>query len=355
MTVRRLLVTAGIGLALIAGAGRAAADPGEGEEAPQPGPVRAAATCEHGTANITVTLDYEDRPLQVQLDRVSPDQASLTKTTAPDEHDSEVQRVVFEPVPAGEYTVRVDRNPPDLMPVMVKPCGDPQPTDDLLKVNVECQAGWGVVTFTVTNPTTKDVVEYTLTTGYVTARKVPVQPDQFLEISENGIDDRTYTARLTGQGINVTKEYTVSCFEGNAPRLAATATCPGSVSVDVLNPNRVTVEYKVSVKDVTKKLTLKGGEKGKVSFTGIADGERPVLVKGKDNTQAEATVKLDCGQHTTTNPPSTTETPVPQGRSDSGLANTGASVGWLGGLGSVAVIFGGALFMIGRRRVRRST
>ena len=354
MTVRRLLVTAGIGLVLIAGVGRAAADPGDDEEAPQPGPVRAAATCEHGTASVTVTLDYEDRPLRVRLDRVSPDQASLTKTTAPDEHDSEVQRVVFEPVPAGEYTVRVDRNPPDTMPVMVKPCGDPQPTDDLLKVSVECQAGWGVVTFTVTNPTTKEVVEYTLTTGYITPRKVPVRPDEFLEITENGIDDRTYTARLTGPGgVNVAKEYTVHCLDGNAPRLAATTACPDKISVDVLNPNRVTVEYTVSRKDVTKKLTLKGGEKGTVSLTGIAAGDHPVIVKGDDKTQAEVAAKLDCGPTTTT--PPTTENPVPQGRSDSGLANTGVSVGWLGGLGALTVIFGVALFMIGRRRVHRST
>jgi LPXTG-motif cell wall-anchored protein len=346
---------AGVAFALIAGAGHAAADPGDDEEAPQPGPVRAAATCEHGTAGITVTLDYEDRALQVRLDRVSPDQASLTKITAPDEHDPEVQRVVFEPVPAGDYTVRVDRTPPDAVPVVVRPCGDPQPTDDLLKVSVECQAGWGLVTFTVTNPATKEVVEYTLTTGYVTPRKVPVRAGEFLEITENGIDDRTYTARLTGPGgTNVTKRYTVSCMRGNAPRLAATTTCPDKISVDVLNPNRVTVDYTVSRKDVAKKLTLKGGEKGTVSFPGIDGSEQPILVKGDDRSQAEVAAKLDCGQPTT-NPPPTTETPVPQGRSDSGLANTGASVGWLSALGAVAVIFGGALFMIGRRRVRRST
>jgi hypothetical protein len=352
--IRRLFIAAGVGFALVGVPSQAMADPDDPAEAPQPGQVTAAATCAAGKATITVTLDFEDSPRKVRLDRTSPDQATLTKTTAPDEQDDQVQKVVFDAVPAGEYNVHVERTQPDDVPVVVKPCGNPLPADEPLRVNVECQAGWGLVTFTMTNPNTKDVIEYSLTTGYITARTVEVGAGQFLEITENGIEDRTYTAGLTVDGKVVAKtKYTVSCREGNPARLTATTTCPGSVVVNVLNPNRVPVNYAVMLGDATKKLTLQGGEKGSVTFAEIATGEHPVLVKGDDKTKAEGRAKLDCGTPTTTTP--TTETPVPQGRSDSGLANTGAPTSVLAGLGMLALALGGALFMIGRRRVRRST
>jgi hypothetical protein len=357
--VRQLLLAAGIGIALIGGPGIAAADPGD--EAPQPGQVTATATCARGTASITVTLDFEFRQLPVRLDRVRPDEASLTKTTTQHEADAQVQKVVFEPVPVGEYNVHVargDGEPADDVPVVVKPCGNPQSADELLRVEVDCQAGWGLVTFFVANPGRDGVVEYSLTTGYITARKVPVRAGTFLRIAENGIEDRpTYTASLTeGDKVVAKKDYTVHCLDGNAARLDVTAACAGTTgtaAVNVLNPNRVSVNYEVSLKGVTKKLTLNGGEKGTVAFDGIATGEHAVVVKGGDQTQARGSAKLDCGATTTTRTTTTettTTTPVPQGRSDTGLANTGAAVGGLVGLVALALAVGGALVMIGRRR-----
>jgi len=345
--VRRLLIAAGIGLAMLGGPSLAMADPEDPVEAPQPGQVTAAATCAAGKATITVTLDFEEAPLKVRLDRVSPDQASLTKTTEPDADDELVQRAVFEAVPAGEYTVHVERARPDDVPVVVKPCGNPQPADEPLKVRVECQAGWGLVTFTMTNPNTRDVIEYSLTTGYITPRKVEVAAGEFLDITENGIEDRTYIAGLTVDGKALAKvKYTVACREGNPARVSVATTCPGTVTVDVLNPNRVPVNYEVSVKDVIKKVTVNGGEKGTVAFSGIAGGEHTVLVKGDDKTQASRDAKLDCGSPTST----TTTPPVPQGGTAPPLANTGVPAGGLVGIGALVLALGGVLLMIARRR-----
>lgn len=356
MTVRRLLVAAGIGFALLTATPAVAQSD---DEVPQPGLVTAAATCEHGTAAIKVWIEDEgDDTPKVRLDRLSPDTATLTKDTV---LDKDMRLAVFEPVPAGEYNVHIDRGGdvrPDDVPVVVKPCEDLQPSDELLRVNVECQGGWGLATFVVANPRTKDVVKWDLTTGYGSGLKIELSEGLFLEVTENGVDDGTYTASLIADKKVVAKAtYAVRCEKGNAPRLDVTAACADTITATVLNPNRAPVNYEVSVKNVIKELTLKGGERGSVAFSGLAQGEHKVLVKGDDKTQAAGSAKLDCGTPTTTVPPTTTtsETPAPQGRSDSGLANTGASVGWLSGVGALALVFGGALFMIGRRRVRRST
>src|SRR5262249_5067349 len=149
------------------------------------------------------------------------------------------------------------------------------------------------------------------------------------------------------------KQFTVSCAAGNPPRLDVGTACSetvgsGTVTVGVRNQNRSAVEYDVSIKDVIKKLTVKSGEQGTVIFPGIATGEHQVIVKShaEDGAQASATAKLNCGTtSTTTSPPTSSTTPVPQGRSDSGLANTGASVGGLVGLGALALGLGGALLM----------
>ena len=353
-----LLATAATLLAL---PGRAAADPGD-EETPHPGLVTALASCEHGSASITVWLEDEDTPA-VRLDRVSPDTATLAKDPVVDPETDGMRMAVFEPVPAGEYTARIERGgdvPPDVVPVVVRPCTDTRPTDEPLRVEVDCQAGWGLVTYVVTNPSSKQVTRYFLTSGTVLALdKIHLPEGSFLEVTENGVEDRTYSVSLTDERdhkkIIAKKEFTVSCAEGNPPRLAVDAACSGTtgtVTVGVLNQNRSAVEYAVSIKDTVQKLTVKSGEKGTVSFPGIATGEHEVLVKSLEEkpAQAGATAKLDCGTTTTTT--TTTTTPVPQGRSDSGLANTGASVGGLLGLGALALGLGGALLMIARRRAR---
>jgi hypothetical protein len=360
MSIRRLLVTAGIGLTLLGGGVNAAADPGD-DEVPEPGLVNAMASCEHGTAAITVWVDdNRDAPLPVRLDRVRPDVASLTKDTVLDEERG-MHKVVFEPVPIGEYNVHVERGgkiPADDVPAVVKPCSDLKPTDEPLRVEVDCQAGWGLATFIVANPRTEGVAAYSLTNTNFGAHEIQLSEGLFLRITENEFDDGTYQAHLTGDGdsgVHVTKEFTVSCKAGNVPKLEVTAACTdsnGSVTVSLKNSNRAPVGYEVSLKDSTKALTVKGGEKGTVTFSGIANGEQTVRVVGNDKTQADGVVKVDCaGPPTTT---TTTETPVPQGRSDSGLANTGAEVGWLFWLGGLAVAIGGALIMIGWRRAREN-
>jgi hypothetical protein len=362
--VRRLLLAAGIGLALIGSGPVAAADPGA--EVPVPGLVNAVATCEHGTATIQVEVDdNRDAPLPVRLDRLRPDTATLTAGTVLDEK-SGMHVVVFEPVPVGEYNVHVERGDgkrPDDVPAVVKPCTDLRPTDELLRVEVECQAGWGLASFVVANPRTKDVVRYDLTNTNFGAHVIHLSEGLFLRITENLFDDGTYTAFLTegaGDGAKqvAAKEFTVACEAGNAPRLDVTAACAGStgtVTVGLLNPNRRSVNYEVSLKDATVKLTVNGGEKGSVTFPGIATGEHAVTVKGEDQTQARGVAKSNCAQTTTTTTTdTTTTTPAPQGRSEPGLANTGASVGGLVGLAALAIVLGGVLFMIGRRRAHGS-
>lgn len=351
MVFRRLLVAAGIGLAMVGGGAVAAAD----DEVPQPGIVTASATCEQGTAAIKVWVDDDrDIALPVRLDRVKPDQASLTKEATFDE-DLLMYFVMFEPVPVGEYNVHVERGGdirPDDLPVVVKPCADTKPTDDPLRIEVECQAGWGVVTFVVTNPRTKGVVQYNLTNTNLGVHEITdLGAGMFLRITENLFDDKVYSATLTGDGVEVTKEFTVACKEGNPPRLDVGTACAdsaGTVMVNVRNPNRVPVDYAVTVKGTTKKVTVPGGEKGTATFAGIATGEHEVLVKGSDKTQAKSTVTVDCGTPPTTTP--TTTVPAPQGGTSPQLADTGAAVGGLVWIGALVLALGGVLLMIGRRR-----
>src|SRR5262245_60104611 len=95
-----LLATAA---ALLALPGHAAADSDE-DETPHPGLVTALASCEQGSASVTVWLEDQDEDTpQVRLNRVSPDSATLTKDPVADPETDGMRMAVFEPVPVGQY------------------------------------------------------------------------------------------------------------------------------------------------------------------------------------------------------------------------------------------------------------
>lgn len=355
-----LAVTAG--LTLLGGVGIGMAqpqteDPGEVE---MPGILTAVATCDFGKAAITVWIDDNSNdPIEVRLDQLRPDTATQTKNTVFDDERG-VHKVVFEPVAIGDYNVHVaDRDgPQDDVTVVVKDCKELEPTDDPLTVEVECKAGWGIATFQVANPKTDEVVRYTLTVSSAEELEIELSEGLFLRVTLNALDDGAYTAELVGEGVDtITKRFTVKCAAGNAPKLEVTPTCTGTtgqVAVGVHNPNRGVVNYTVVLRDMTKKVSVAGGESGSVSFPGVPNGDHPLRVIGSDQTEAASVAKVNCGGQTTTttptSPTTTTTTPAPQGRTGGGLANTGASVGGLIGLGGLVLALGCALLIVGRRR-----
>jgi hypothetical protein len=378
--LRRFVLAGTVGLMAIGGVatGYAGADPTpppeieEPEEVEQPRPLLgAAASChEDGSADVKVIV-YEDRdePFDVRL-------ASLTGTFTANrdtELDTEhfVHVTVFGDVPVGEYAVAVvgdgSEGPADGVRVVVKPCDEPGSGEDLLTIEVECQAGWGIVTFQVINPTTGETTSYTLTIDGIPAYEIELDNGLFLRVTENGYDDGTHTAKLSGDGIvEVEEDFTVACASGNAPRLQVTVACVdnrGKVDVEVRNPNRTPVDYTVAIKDLTEPVRVSGGERGTVTVADLPDGDHPVRVTGSDQTEAVSVAAIDCDQTTmtttttatTTRTPetTTTTTPAPQGRPGGDLARTGSAVGQMIGVGALAMLLGGALLVIGRRRRAR--
>jgi LPXTG-motif cell wall-anchored protein len=352
--LRQAVLAVTVGITMLGGAGFALADPPD--EVEMPGILTAVATCDFGKASVTVWIDDNSNdPIEVRLDRLHPDTATQTKSTEFDE-DRGLHKVVFEPVAVGDYNVHVDGRDSvaDDLAVVVKDCGDLKPKDGPLTIEVECKAGWGIATFEVANPDTDEVVRYTLAVD-VTDVNIELSKGLFLRVTLNALDDGTYTAELSGE-VEVSKDFVVKCAAGNAPKLGVTAEeCGGTaaaVGVAVHNPNRATVDYRVTLKDVTKSVSVPGGESGTVTFPGVPAGEYPVRVLGSDQSESASVAKVDCGQPSTqpSNPTTTTTTPAPQGRSDGGLANTGASVGGLAGVGGLVLLLGAALLIVGRRR-----
>jgi hypothetical protein len=369
-SARLLIVAATAGFMVTAGAATSQAQPDAGPaEVPMPRIVIADATCDLGGAKVTVWIDETgDQPRHVRLDRLRPDQATQTRDSAFDS-DHIQHKVVFEPVPAGDYTVHVDGldGPQDDVPVVVKPCGDKGSTGKPLAVEVACKAGWGLVTFTVANPRS-GAVDYDLLVGGFQQYQATLGQGVFLRVAfnafDNKVDDGDYKAELkVGKDVVATEKFRVTCAAGNAPTLDITAQCDANtarVSVGVLNPNRTTIDYTVVLKGQTQRLSVAGGVRGTVTFPGIPNGENPVQVTG-GNTGTTGKATVQCGTETTTTTPpatttaatsTTTAAPAPQGRSG-GLASTGVMVGALVGLGALALLLGVALRLMGRWRARR--
>ncbi len=356
---RRLLLAPVIGLLMLATTGVGSADPDDPPEVEMPEIVTAVATCDKTDSTIQVWIDEED--LAVRLDRLRPGTGTWTKKAVQDPDTPDMFLAEFKGVTAGEYNVHIDgRNGvQDDMLVVVKPCGDLKPTDEVLQIQVDCKAGWGIVTIQVANPDTKEVVSYTLAAD-VNAEIEGIDLDQgeSQRVILNAWDDSQagddYVVTLTrADGTKITKNFTVKCASGNAPKLETKVACEGTTGgtdVSVLNPNRAETTYTVTLKGQTKTVKVAGGEKGTVNFPGIPAGEHPVKVTG-GGTEANTVAKVSC-ETTTSTPTSqpTSSTPAPQGRSDSGLANTGASVGGLLAIGGLVIIFGVALLVIERRR-----
>jgi hypothetical protein len=381
MPVRRLLhslvLAATLGVTVLAGAAAGNAQPPDddgGVEQPRP-LLEAAASCHDGSADVKVFVDDDrDAPFTVLLVATHGSFSQTRNTTLDEEHLVHV--VTFPGVPVGEYVVGVagENGPEDGIPVQVRDCSDIDPGDGPLKVGVECKAGWGIVTFQVADPKTGKEISYTLSVGAVPQFDIELSPGLFIRITQNGYEDGKYTARLTGDGVNVSKPFEVHCESGNAPKLdIATAACAGTttqVSVGVSNQNRTPVDYTVTLRDVSRTVTVGAGERGVVTFPGVPNGDHAVQVVGKDDTSAAGVVTVDCGGTTTTTtttatsttttttttttvPPTTTTTPAPQGRSGGGLASTGAAVGGLVGLGALTLVLGGLLLVLARRRRAR--
>jgi hypothetical protein len=433
------------------------------EEEPEPGNpvpppdnfVSAVATCNDGTAAVDVhVFDVPSASFTVSLYQQLPGGGFNEFKNTTYEPASQTHMATFEPVPIGLYVAYVSGTGKFTdVTTEVKDCADLEPGDGALTVQVECKAGWGIATFQVANQETGDVRTYTLTINDVPAYDIELSPGLFLRITENRYDDGEYIAELTGDGIRVTEHFAVACASGQAPKVFADSFCdaldpsqPADNFVGITNENRTDVGYTVVVREqgkpeVTKKVTIGGGQTGAAEFTGIGVGDHPVQVKGSDESIAAAVlivddcadVKLDpdglqvsvrCadGESVVTfrffprgefpethqfsvdgsdkynrevffggegpylfnryvgefadgaytarlvgdglntveqftvdcdgvpNTPPATPAPTPQGRSASGLASTGATVGGLVMLGLLALGLGGALVLSGRRR-----
>jgi hypothetical protein len=361
---RCLVLAAALGLTLMA-AGTGSAQPSEEDQGPvdQPRPLIAATASCHADAAEVQVIVYDDRaaPFAVHLNGGS----VRDKRTTTFDSKHLVHVVTFPGLAAGEYHVTTETfdTPADGVRVAVRDCATLKPTDEPLAVEVECKAGWGTVTFQVANPKAGKQVRYTLTVDPpLTAHIVTLSGNQFVRITENGYEDRKHTAVLTGDGVNVTKEFTVACQSGNPAKLdIAVSACDGAnaaVSVGLRNPNGVRVSYTVELAGMKKTVAAGGGERAMATFAGVASGDHQIKVTGSDKTRATGTATVPCaGATTTTTATSTTSTtttaPVAQGRSGGGLALTGAVVGGLVGLGALALGLGGALLIIGRRRARQ--
>jgi hypothetical protein len=371
------------------GAGIGSAAPADPEPVDQPRPLLAATASCHSTADgvpaeVRVVV-YEDRtqPYVLHLTGVTGAFGDTRSTTFDDKHF--VQVATFTGLAAGEYAVAVDEpahevSPADNVHVKVRECADLKPTDDPLGIEVECKAGWGVVTFQVANPKSGKPAVYTLTVDPpLTAHLVSAQSGAFVRITENGYDDKTHVAKLTGSGLDITRRFEVTCQRGNPAKVDVTPSCDAGksrLSVGVMNPNGLPVDYTIGVKGQAKTVSLGsvgGGVRAVAIFDGVPSGAQEVTVTGSDRTAAAGTATVDCGTTTTTTtttitattttttsggPPtsgpatSTTVAPAPQGRSG-GLASTGAAVIGLAALGLLAVGLGAVVLIFSRRRARQ--
>lgn len=313
-TVTRVVLAAAVGLTMALTASPAMAqeqptppvaeEPTE-VEAPRP-LISAVAECAENVASLDVyVVDGREDPYSITLQGVGFNfnvNQSTTYLPAKDQHHT-----VFKNLAPGQYTVRAGgRQPSDDVDVMIKECAEAEPAKGALRVEVECKAGWGIVTFVVTNPTTGKTVEYTLSTSEHPGAKYETLelPDgMFLRITENGFEDGKYFATLSGPTLKepITEKFTVACAAENAPKLIAYAHCdgkddlnsPAPLYVDVTNPNRAAVDYTIKVGDAERVLNVGGGASGFVEMDTLAAGEYRVTVSGSDGTVTKTEVSVD--------------------------------------------------------------
>lgn len=288
-------------------------DPEEQDPAPPPDPlVSAIATCHNGTSEVTVYVLFEepDAEFLVQVNQiVNGIGFSASKSTTFDS-DSALHTVTFNSPPVGLYNVHVTGiGIATDIGVEVKDCRDLKPSDGALRVDVECKAGWGIVTFQVANQETGDVASYTLTSDAALLEyAIELSPGLFLRISENGLPDGEYNATLTDENGNVvaTKDFTVVCESGNAPTVVqAAGDCdvndpskPSTGFVVLRNENRTDVTYTVIVRqagkpELSKQVTVAPGQTGSAEFESVGAGDHPVQIKGSDDTVAATVLVID--------------------------------------------------------------
>ncbi|WP_018686287.1 hypothetical protein [Actinokineospora enzanensis] len=300
--VRRIALTTAVGLtvALAASPATAQEDPDYPVEVAQPTLAAATSVCDGGTAGVEVILDDRTKPYTVTL---AGSGLPAKKTAYDDEHG--VNRVLFTPVPVGEYTVGIKGadEPSDGLPVVVKPCADRDPAKGALSVDVQCRGGWGLATFEIANPGTDEVRDYRLQLGTPDQYQVQVAPGMFLSITENLYDDGVYRAVLTGGGLDepLARTFTVNCAAGNSPGLGTYAQCddkadvttPAVLWVEIDNPNRAAVEYTVSASGASRAVTVSGAGHGSVDLGPVPAGDHQVVVRGSDGTETETGVAVD--------------------------------------------------------------
>lgn len=266
----------------------------------------AVASCADGVGAVDVRVrDDRDKPYSITLTHADGARFGDPQDTVLTEHDDHL--TTFRNVPPGQYTVRPAEGtqPSNGVDVVVKPCKDIEPDGEQLSVEVECKAGWGIVTFTVTNPTSGEAKSYFLETGDLsTAFEIELGEGEFLRISDNGYDDGKFSVTLTGDSIKpITKDFTVACAAENAPKVDVAANCdsrgkedvttPAPLYVDLTNPNRATVEYKVKVGGDERVVNLAGGESAFLEFDPLTPGFHTVTVYGSDGTVTETKVAVD--------------------------------------------------------------
>ncbi|MGQ0837675.1 hypothetical protein [Actinokineospora sp.] len=313
-TVTRVVLAAAVGLTMAATSLPAAAqeqpaessvvaqpEPADPVEVPQPTITSAIAVCDGGKSGVEVIIEDRLEPYKVILKG-----SDLPARETEFDEDHAVHRTVFSPVPVGEYTVEIEGadSAADGVPVVVKPCADLDPGKGELDIEVQCKAGWGLVTFVVANPGSDEVRTFALEIhGSPAYESIELAPGLFLRIHENLFDDGGYQAVLTGDGLAepLVREFAVKCAAENAPGLGTYAQCddkddvttPAVVWVEIANPNRAAVDYTVKAGKANKTVNVAGGGNGSVDLGGFPAGDYPVTVLGSDGTETVTGVAVD--------------------------------------------------------------
>ncbi|WP_436494053.1 hypothetical protein [Actinokineospora sp. HUAS TT18] len=271
----------------------------------QPRPLLSAiAHCPKGvpTVEVHVRDDREDPYGLTLLGSGSPFSKHLETTFDEERFD---HSAVFADVPPGQYRVVPDEGDQTSggVDVVVTDCKATTPAESALEVDVVCKAGWGIVTFTVTN-STGETKKYTLSasTGDVEFN-IEVSEGTFLRVTDNGYEDGEFFAQLSGKDLKepIRKEFTVACAAENAPKVRASAHCDGKddltgqapIFVEIENPNRSSVDYTVKGAGTERTLPVGGGATGMVELDPLPAGDYTVTVAGSDSTITKTGVGVD--------------------------------------------------------------
>ncbi|CRK61802.1 hypothetical protein [Alloactinosynnema sp. L-07] len=281
--------------------------PAQPSEVEQPRPLLSAvAVCADTVSSVDVhVLDDRDEPYRVTLLGAGSPFIRHQDTKLTDSLD---HLATFADVPPGQYRVVPGEGDEAAggIDVVVKPCKDIEPEKGQLDVEVECKAGWGIVTFIVANPDGGETKQYTLTTSdLATQYEIELGDGMFLRITENGFDDGDYAAILSGEQLKepIRKEFTVACAAENAPKVKASAHCDGKddintaapIVVEIENPNRSTVKYTIPaiVVNTSQTLSVGGGSTGMVELDTTGVGDHIIRVYGSDGTIVSTGVSVD--------------------------------------------------------------